>query len=75
MYIDERKQKNGTVSYRFGENYKDPLTGKNKRVSVTSSKNTKAVQKEMQRILNDRINEILTNSVSSKTLTIKTLVD
>ena len=55
MYIDERVQKNGTISYRYGENYKDPLTGKNKRVSVTSSKNTKAVQKEMQRILNDRI--------------------
>ena len=75
MYIDERRQKNGTISYRYGENYKDPLTGKNKRVSVTSSKNTKAVQKEMQRILNDRINEILTNSVSNKTLTIKDLTD
>ena len=75
MYIDERKQKNGTISYRYGENYKDPLTGKNKRVSATSSKNTKAVQKEMQRILNDRINEILTNSVSNKTLTIKDLTD
>ena len=75
MYIDERRQKNGTISYRYGENYKDPLTGKNKRVSVTSSKNTKAVQKEMQRILNDRINEILTNSVSNKTLTVKDLTD
>lgn len=46
MFIEERKLKNGTLSYRYGESYKDPLTGKNKKVYATSSKNTKSVQKE-----------------------------
>ena len=75
MFIEQRKLKNGTLSYRYGESYKDPLTGKNKKVYATSSKNTKSVQKEMQRVLADKIEAILTNSVVNKSMTIKELTD
>ena len=45
MFIEERKQKSGTISYRYGETYKDPLTLKYKKVYITSSKNGKSLQK------------------------------
>lgn len=75
MFIDQKKLKDGSIVYKYGESYKDPLTGKYRKVYLTSSKNTKAVQKEMQRLLTDKIEAILLNSVDQKTLTIKTLVD
>lgn len=75
MFIEQRTLKNGALSYRYGESYKDPLTGKNKKVYATSSKNTKSVQKEMQRVLADKIEAILTNSVVNKSMTVKELTD
>lgn len=75
MFIDQKKLKDGSIVYKYGESYKDPLTGKYRKVYLTSSKNTKAVQKEMQRLLTDKIEAILLNSVDQKTLTVKTLVD
>lgn len=75
MFIEERILKDGSISYKYGESYKDPLTGKTRKVYLNSSKNTKAVQKEMQRLLTDKIEAILMNSIDVKTLTVKTLVD
>ena len=75
MFIDQKKLKDGSIVYKYGESYKDPLTGKYRKVYLTSSKNTKTVQKEMQRLLTDKIEAILLNSVDQKTLTVKTLVD
>lgn len=75
MFIEERILKDGSISYKYGESYKDPLTGKTRKVYLNSSKNTKAVQKEMQRLLTDKIEAILMNCVDQKTLTLKTLVD
>ncbi len=75
MFISEKKLKDGSIVYKYGESYKDPLTGKYRKVYINSSKNTKAVQKEMQRLLTDKIEAILLNSVDQKTLTVKTLVD
>lgn len=75
MFIDQKKLKDGSIVYKYGESYKDPLTGKYRKVYLTSSKNTKAVQKEMQRLLTDKIEAILLNSVDQKTLTVKTLID
>lgn len=75
MFIEERVLKDGSISYKYGESYKDPLTGKARKVYLNSSKNTKAVQKEMQRLLTDKIEAILMNSIDVKTLTVKTLVD
>lgn len=75
MFIEERVLKDGSISYKYGESYKDPLTGKTRKVYLNSSKNTKAVQKEMQRLLTDKIEAILMNSIDVKTLTVKTLVN
>ena len=75
MFIEERVLKDGSISYKYGESYKDPLTGKARKVYLNSSKNTKAVQKEMQRLLTDKIEAILMNSIDVKTLTIETLVN
>ena len=75
MFIEERILKDGSISYKYGESYKDPLTGKSRKVYLNSSKNTKAVQKEMQRLLSDKIEAILMNSIDVKTLTIETLVN
>ena len=58
MFVEERPTKKG-ISYRYGESYTDPLTGKSKKVYHTSSKNTAVVRKEIQRILNNKIDEIL----------------
>ena len=75
MFIEERILKDGSISYKYGESYKDPLTGKTRKVYLNSSKNTKAVQKEMQRLLTDKIEAILMNSIDVKTLTVETLVN
>lgn len=48
----ERTQKG---NYKFVESYKDPNTGKNKRVSVTYEKNTSAIRKQALKELSDRI--------------------
>ena len=48
----ERTQKG---NFKFVESYKDPNTGKNKRVSVTYEKNTSAIRKQALKELSDRI--------------------
>lgn len=48
----ERTQKG---NFKFVESYKDPNTGKTKRVSVTYEKNTSAISKQALKELSDRI--------------------
>ena len=73
MFVEERPTKKG-ISYRYGENYTDPLTGKSKKVYHTSSKNTATVRKEIQRILNNKIDDILNNINSKKNMRLEELV-
>lgn len=55
MWCEEVKTKNGKTRYRFYEKYKDPYTGKWKRVSVVMNRNTKQTQKEALIELTQRI--------------------
>lgn len=73
MFVEERPGKKG-MTYRFGESYTDPLTGKSKKVYHTSSKNTAVVRKEIQRILNNKIDEILKNFNNKKNMRLEELV-
>lgn len=50
-----KQKRNG--KYRYYDQYKDPLTGKQKIVSVTMKDGRKSTAKEAQIILNNRINE------------------
>ena len=49
--------KNG--KYRAAERYLDPITGKQKKVSVTIEKDTRTTRKEAQKILDQKIKDIL----------------
>lgn len=60
----DRTTPNGKV--QFGENYKDPLTGKWRRVTVTSKKNTAHTRKQAQIELERRINEKLKHAEDGK---------
>jgi len=51
------KTANGKV--KFVERYKDPLTDKMERVSVTMEKNTASTRKQATTILNQRIEELI----------------
>lgn len=51
MWVEKRAKNN----YKFVEQYKNPLTGKPKRVSVTLSKNTAHTRKEAQAALEAKI--------------------
>ncbi|MCI9270409.1 MAG: hypothetical protein HFH11_04555 [Dorea sp.] len=53
------KRPNGKV--RFGERYEHPLTGKTKRVFITMDRDTASTRKQTQRVLNDKIAELLGN--------------
>lgn len=55
MWIEELS--NG--KYKFIERYKDPLTEKLKRVSVSLNSNSSRAKKEAQRMLNDKIDKAL----------------
>ena len=57
MYIEERKTKNGKISYRAVETYIDRLTGKRRRVSVTMDKKTNATIKWATAELQRKIDE------------------
>ena len=57
MYIEERKTKNGRISYRAVETYIDRLTGKRRRVSVTMDKKTNATIKWATAELQRKIDE------------------
>lgn len=55
MWMEERKSKDDTIKYRYFERYKDPLTGKYKRVSVLMNKSNRQSEKAAQSMLNDKI--------------------
>lgn len=53
MWIEKRSKDN----YKFVEQYKDPLTGKHKRVSITLDKNTAHTRKQAQAVLEAKIRQ------------------
>ncbi len=55
MWVEKRDKDN----YKFVEQYKDPLTGKNKRVSLTLEKNTAHTRKQAQASLEEKIRQRL----------------
>lgn len=55
MWVEKRDKDN----YKFVEQYKDPLTGKNKRVSLTLEKNTAHTRKQAQAALEAKIKQRL----------------
>ena len=50
------------TGYKFVERYRDPLTGKDRRVSVTMEKDTRQTRKIAQGALDAKIQEALSNS-------------
>lgn len=48
--------------FRFAERYTDPLTGKQKKVSITLDKDTAVTRKRAQVVLNDKIDAKIDNS-------------
>ena len=54
MWVEKRSKNN----YKFVEQYKNPLTGKPKRVSVTLSKNTAHTRKEAQAAFDDSLSKL-----------------
>lgn len=72
MWIEELK--NG--KFRAVERYKDPITGKQKKVSVTISKNTAATRKAAEQTLAVKINRIImTSRDNNDKLTFSQLVE
>ena len=59
MWSEEFKDKNGATKHRFYERYIDPLTNKRKRTSVVMNKGTRQSEKEAQRLLNKKIDELI----------------
>ncbi|HJA46380.1 MAG TPA: site-specific integrase [Candidatus Limosilactobacillus excrementigallinarum] len=55
MWVEKRKDNR----YKFVEQYRDPLTDKKKRVSITYDKNTSHTRKEAQLVLEQRIQDKL----------------
>lgn len=64
MWIEKRAENN----YKFVEQYKDPLTNKYHRVSITLSRNTIHTRKKANSILEQRIHKRL-NSFSNFKIT------
>lgn len=62
MWIEKTKKGH----YKFVEGYKDPYTGKTKRISVTYQKNTSAVRKQALQELSNRIYKAM-NKISHTT--------
>lgn len=72
----QRTAPNGKI--QFGENYKDPLSGKWKRVTVTADKNTSHTRKQAQIELDQKIYKILSQAdgnIINRQLTLQELVD
>lgn len=69
MWVEERK-----TGFKFIERYTDPMTGKQKRVSVVLDKNTASSRKMAQSILDNKIKDTLEVSDTSN-LTFGMLVD
>ncbi|MGX7091226.1 tyrosine-type recombinase/integrase [Hutsoniella sourekii] len=72
MWIEELP--NG--KYKFVERYEDPLTGKQRKVSLTNTKKTKKVQKEMFQKLQSKIEKkLLSTNVKESNITFEQLID
>ncbi len=71
MWVEETKNGN----YKFVEQYKDYMTGKKKRVSVTMSKNTAATRRAALDELNRKIESSQKATVDSEDITLKYLID
>lgn len=73
MWIEKRT----STSYKFVEQYKDPLTNKYRRVSVTFPRNTTHTRKEAIVILQRRIDTRLENIglITKKNITLQKLSD
>lgn len=69
MWVEETKQ----GKYKYAERFKDPLTGKYRRVSVTLDKNTRQAYKMAQAALQERIQEAM--EPQKKTITLNQLID
>ena len=69
MWIEERCGK-----YRYSERYKDPMTGKTKKVSVTLEKNTASARKKASAMLQKMIDAALCDSVTPGNLTLQELI-
>ena len=69
MWIQQKP--NG--KYQFFENYKDPLTGKFKTVSVTLPTNKRTDQTVAKRILDEKIHAASLHPSKSKSITFKSL--
>lgn len=67
MWLQERKKANGKIEYRFCERYTDPMTNKERKVSVVMNTKSRQAQKEAQRRLDKKINERLQDN-TPKTL-------
>lgn len=65
MWVEKTKDN----KYKFREQYKDPLTGNHKKVSVTFDKNTAHTRKEAQMVLErkigDKLNSIVDGTIKS----------
>jgi len=62
MWYEERILKNGKTTYKFYERYKDPLTNKSKKVSISMNTCTKKAKNEAVLLLDKKINSIISNS-------------
>ena len=61
--------------FKFCERYKDPLTGKTKKVSVTLLKDNKMTRKEAAAILNEKISTASIPALKNKDFTLKELTN
>ena len=59
MWVQEKIKKDGTKCYQFHERYKDPISGKQRYVTVTLSKNTSTSRKQaataLARLIDDKL--------------------
>lgn len=58
MWIEEHHTKKG-IKYKYFERYKDPVTGNNKRVSVTMESNSTQATKLATRLLHEKITKAI----------------
>lgn len=74
MWVEKRDKDN----FKFVEQYRDPLTDKKKRVSITLGKNTSHTRKEAQTLLEHKIQQLLRYSLDNSIkhgVTLKGLID
>ncbi|MCI5708967.1 tyrosine-type recombinase/integrase [Veillonella caviae] len=69
MWIEERATNKGT-QYIYYERYSDPVTGKNKRVSISLKGNTPRYVKEATRLLQEKISRKLDSIEQDKYITL-----